>query len=152
MVTVMIRFTAFVRINVPSLVNAPLEFIFVNKRPDSNEFLYWVSTLTPHSNKHLCSVPVITLLEYIYTAINVGSSAFNCTLKVPLRRGSFVPASQLLCPRECAVPSIDDLVFKFCDECLARCSSQEGSRDNKSVFQSSRSTIKALFRKFCCFT
>lgn len=40
MVTVMIRFTAFVRINVPSLVNAPLEFIFVNKRPDSNEFPY----------------------------------------------------------------------------------------------------------------
>ena len=31
----------------------------------------------------------------------------------------------------------NDLVLKFCDDCLAGRSSQEGSRDNKSIFQSS---------------
>ena len=100
----------------PSNKRPPLpECVFVNKRPI------------------LLSAPILKYCIRVRVRINRGSYSFNCS------QTNNNATSQKQCSYVHVGASIlqtNDLFFKFCGDCSAGRSGEEGSRDNKSFFQS----------------
>ena len=124
-----------------------LKFVFVNKYHYSNQCPYWVSALNPVRTS-LWKTPLFQQVLSAPILFQWSQCQIKCELRSTMLHlpsiahtkfcnKNFVHLLSLLAIMSMWVHSFfqrNEAVSKFFKDCLAGCSGQEGSRDNKRIF------------------